>query len=176
MVDYCLKAAGIKTIRWDAEANPTVEQIRRIMLPSINKTMPRSDAAALTVFGLEPSSQAATRLGSAGQGAPDTVLLMRQSDPEPSGMKDLGIAMLEQLTPDKVLRTHYPHIWQRICTFAVEPKHLKKYLLSLSMQDRAEKRAGFSLEALKEIADIQILNDRFLVDGVTTWKAGFHNP
>jgi hypothetical protein len=53
---------------------------------------------------------------------------------------------------------------------------LKKYLLSLSMQDRTEKRAGFSLDALQEIADIQLQNDRFLMDAVRTWQPGILNP
>ncbi len=187
IMDHCLKNAGVKTIRWDVETSPTVEQIRRTMLPSINKAMASPDAANKAAFESELTIQAATlqattfqattRFGGMEQDSPpDTLLMIRQADPTPSNIKGLSPAMLDQLTPHKVLQKNYPHIWQRICAFAGEPKHLKKYLLSLSMQDRNEKRAGFPLEALKEIADIQSQNDRFLMEGMRTWQPGFINP
>lgn len=174
-IDHCLKAAGVKTMRWEVEARPSVEQIRRAMLPSINQAMAAPDTASQAALQSEVTILAHTKLGGA-HDTPDTVMQMRQSDPEPGNLKGLSLSMLEKLTPDKVLQSNYPHIWQRICTFASEPKHLKKYLLSLSMQDRDEKRAGFPLEALKEIADIQIHNDRFLTDAVRGWQPGFVNP
>ncbi len=176
IIDHCFKDAGIKTIRWEAATTPTVEQIRRTMLPSINKAMSTPDAASRAALESEVTIQVVTRMGGPSLDNPDTVMMIRQSDPEPSNINGLSPAMLDQLTPNKVLQTNYPHIWQRIGAFAIEPKHLKKYLQSLSMQDRNEKRAGFSLEALKEIADIQIQNDRFLMDAVRGWQKGFVNP
>jgi hypothetical protein len=90
-------------------------------------------------------------------------------------IKGLTQEKLDELTPAKVLANIYPHIWQRICLFAPEPLHLQKYLVSLSIQDRGEKRAGFPLEALKEIADISAENDRFLVLPVTGWQPAVVN-
>lgn len=87
----------------------------------------------------------------------------------------LNTAMLDQLTPEKVLQTSFPHIWKSICTLAIEPRRLRKYLLSLSIQDRPKKRAGFPMEALKEISDIQIQNDWFLVRAATSWQVGIVN-
>lgn len=176
VIDHCLKNAGIKTIRWSAQTTPSVEQIRRTLMPSIDMAKANPDAANKAALESEVTIQGNTVMGDLRQDAPDTVLMMRQSDPVPSNIRGLSPAMLDQLTPKKVLQTKYPHIWQRINAFAIEPKHLKKYLLSLSMQDRTEKRAGFSLDALKEIADIQIQNDRFLMDAVRTWQPGIVNP
>ena len=101
--------------------------------------------------------------------------MIYNSEPVPSNIKGLTNQQLDELTPNKVLSKNYPHIWQRICLFAPEPKHLQKYLLSLSIQDRGEKRAGFPIEALKEIADIQTENDRFLLQPVTGWQPAFVN-
>jgi hypothetical protein len=47
---------------------------------------------------------------------------------------------------------------------------LQKYLLSLSIQDRGEARAGFPPEAMKEVFDIQAENDRFLMQHPVGWQ------
>lgn len=153
--DQYFKSAGIKTIRWDSEAKPTIEQISKKILPLL--------------------TQEKTRSGSDKKDPMDTVLMMYRNDPEPSNIPGLTFAILDKLTPNKVLLNTYPHIWQRICVFAIEPKHLQKYLISLSLQDRGEKRAGFTLEALKEVADIQIENDRFLSKPVSGWQPAIVN-
>ncbi|MGZ5781720.1 MAG: hypothetical protein ACXWIN_12295, partial [Burkholderiaceae bacterium] len=90
-------------------------------------------------------------------------------------IKGLSLSILDQLTPNKVLQNTFPHIWQRICLFAPDPKHLHRYLDTLTMQDRGEKRAGFSLEVLKEITDIKAANDRFLRNSDANWHTGFVN-
>jgi hypothetical protein len=172
----CFRDAGIKTIRWDAETRPTVDQIRRTMLSSINRAKSTPDAESQAAFESEVTIQPGNEAGGARREAPDRAAPLQHAAPIPLHMPGLSAVKLDQLTPGKVLQTNYPHIWQRITVFAIEPKHLKKYLLSLSMQDRAEKRAGFSLEALKEIADIQTQNDRFLTDEVRSWQPGFVNP
>src|SRR4029078_13517450 len=142
--------AGIKAIRWDAETRPTVDQIRRTMLSSIDRAKSEPDTESQTAFESEDTLQLVNESTGAGRGDAPRRLTPLQSSPGADNMTGLSAVKLEQLTPGKVLQTHYPHISQRRCVFATEPRHLKKYLLSLSMQDRSEKRAGFSLEALKE--------------------------
>jgi len=173
VVQHCLKATGIKAIRWDAETRPTVDQIRRTMLSSIDRAKSAPDTESQTAFESEDTLQLVNEPTGAGRGDATRTLTPPQPNPGPNNMAGLSAVKLDQLTPGKVLQTHYPHIWQRISVFAIEPRHLKKYLLSLSMQDRSEKRAGFSLEALKEIADIQIQNDRFLMEAARGWQTGF---
>jgi hypothetical protein len=151
----CLKSAAIKAIRWGSANKPTVEQITRAILPLTNSAKPTLETGSTV--------------------NPDTVQRIYKAEPIPSNIMGLTTEQLDRLTPNKVLSKNYPHIWQRICLFAPEPKHLQKYLLSLSMQDRGEKRAGFPLEALKEISEIQLENDRFLSPPTTGWQQGFVN-
>jgi hypothetical protein len=155
LAEKCLKSASIKIIRWSAATKPSVEQIGRAILPLTS--------------GAKPSLETSSTIN------PDTVQMIYKSEPIPSNIRGLSQEQLDLLTPDKILSKNYPHIWQRICLFAPEPKHLQKYLLSLSIQDRGEKRAGFPLEALKEIADIQTENDRFLLQPVVGWQPAFVN-
>lgn len=177
IVQHCCKEAGIKAIRWDAESTPSVDQIRRIMLPSIDRAKATPDAANWDALESAATTEIVIDPPDPRRETPGGIMPTRQ---QPnlllSSGAGLSAAKLEQLTPGKVLQTHYPHIWQRISVFAIEPKHLRKYLLSLSMQDRTEKRAGLALEALKEIADIQIQNDRFLMETGSSWQAGFVHP
>jgi hypothetical protein len=154
MIKRCLKSATIKAMRWSPDNKPSVEQIARAILPLTNNKSSLETGSTMN---------------------PDTVQRIYKAEPVPSNIKGLTTEQLDKLTPNKVLSKNYPHIWQRICLFAPEPKHLQKYLLSLSIQDRGEKRAGFPLEALKEIADIQAENDRFLTQPVVGWQKSFVN-
>ncbi|MES2935329.1 MAG: DUF2726 domain-containing protein [Pseudomonadota bacterium] len=160
-----LTTAGIKQIRWDATNKPSVEQISRVILPLEHQTISRPSLVKQNLAKSDPFHDTSM----------DTVIRMRQSDPEPSHIKGLSPFALDQLTPRKVLQKNYPHIWKRISEFASEPKHLQKYLISLSIQDRAGKRAGFSLEALQEIANIQLQNDEFISRSVAGWQPAFVN-
>jgi hypothetical protein len=155
VMNRCLKSAAIKVIRWSSANKPSVEQITRAILPLTNSAKPTLETGSTV--------------------NPDTVQRIYKAEPVPSNIMGLTTEQLDRLTPNKVLSKNYPHIWQRICLFAPEPKHLQKYLLSLSMQDRGEKRAGFPLEALSEISDIQIENDRFLAPPTTGWQQNFVN-
>ncbi|HEY8027504.1 MAG TPA: DUF2726 domain-containing protein [Burkholderiaceae bacterium] len=155
ILDRCLKSATIKAMRWNTNNKPSVEQISRAILPMTNSSKPTLESGSTI--------------------NPDTVQRIYKAEPVPSNIRGLTMEQLDALTPVKFLSTNYPHIWQRICLFAPEPKHLQKYLLSLSIQDRGEKRAGFPVEALKEITDIQIENDRFLAGPVTGWQPAFVN-
>jgi len=155
MMKRCLKSATVKAMRWSADNKPSVEQIARAIMPLTNSAKPTLETGSTM--------------------NPDTVQRIYKAEPIPSNIKGLSTEQLDKLTPNKVLSKNYPHIWQRICLFAPEPKHLQKYLLSLSIQDRGEKRAGFPLEALKEIAEIQTENERFLAQPVTGWQPAFIN-
>ena len=156
LIDYCLQSAGIKSIRWKENAKPSIAQISRYIIPLASQGKSRPDKEKTE--------------------ANDTVLMMYRNDPVPSNVSGLTVPTLDKLTPNKVLLNLYPHVWQRICVFALEPKHLQKYLITLSLQDRADKRAGFTIEALKEIADISKENDRFLTKPAETWQPGILNP
>jgi hypothetical protein len=152
--DY-FKGTGIKNIRCESRTGLTFEQISKTILPLLKPVTPRTESE--------------TYLGAA------TVQMIYQADPVPSNIKGLSLSMLDQLTPHKVLQNTFPHIWQRICLFAPDPKHLQRYLDTLTMQDRGEKRAGFSLEVMKEITDIKAANDRFLRNPDPSWHTGFVN-
>jgi hypothetical protein len=165
ILDRCLKSATVKAIRWNTNNKPSVEQISRAILPMTNASRPTLETGST----LNPVSVSNSTLN------PDTVQRIYKADPAPSNIRGLTQEQLDTLTPTKFLSANYPHIWQRICLFAPEPKHLQKYLQSLAIQDRGEKRAGFPVEALKEITDIQIENDRFLTAPVTGWQPAFVN-
>ncbi|MGZ3252746.1 MAG: DUF2726 domain-containing protein [Burkholderiaceae bacterium] len=153
-IDY-FKGSGIKSIRCESRAGLSAEQISKTIVPMLKPVTPRMESE--------------TYLGAA------TVQMIYQADPVPSNIKGLSLSILDQLTPNKVLQNTFPHIWQRICLFAPDPKHLHRYLDTLTMQDRGEKRAGFSLEVLKEITDIKAANDRFLRNSDANWHTGFVN-
>jgi hypothetical protein len=152
--DY-FKGTGIKNIRCESRTGLTAEQISKMILPMLKPVTPRMESE--------------TYLGAA------TVQMIYQADPVPSNIKGLSLSILDQLTPNKVLQNTFPHIWQRICLFAPDPKHLHRYLDTLTMQDRGEKRAGFSLEVMKEITEIKAANERFLKTGDANWHTGFVN-
>ena len=168
ILDRCLKSATVKAMRWSTNNKPSVEQISRAILPMTNASRPTLETGS-TLNPVNSAAAAASTLN------PDTVQRIYKADPVPSNVRGLTQEQLDALTPTRFLSTNYPHIWQRICLFASEPKHLQKYLLSLSIQDRGEKRAGFPVEALKEITDIQMENDRFLTGPVTGWQPAFVN-
>lgn len=154
-IDQYFSRVGIKTIRWQSNLKPSFEQIGKAILPMADRPPVKPHIVSNNEM--------------------NTVQMIYESDPVPSNINGLTLATLEQLTPNKVLKNSFPHIWQRICLFAPEPKHLQKYMRSLSIQDRGEKRTGFSADALKEISDIQFENDRFFVDAVTGWQTAFVN-
>ncbi|CAN5399151.1 hypothetical protein BH11PSE11_BH11PSE11_14380 [soil metagenome] len=155
--DGLLESAGVKTIHWSPDARPTSDQISKTILPLTRQAPPKRQVAPPREESL------------------DTVQMIYAADPIPSNIKGLTLPILDQLTPNKALKNAYPHIWQRICLFAPEPKHLQKYLSSLAIQDRGETRAGFSIEVLREISDIQTQNDRYLMGPVTGWQPSIIN-
>lgn len=166
-IEY-LKNAAIKCIRWNKHPLPSAEQILRTLAPFSSLESPKPDIAAHTVIRNSYVEKTANL---------DTAQAIFRADPMPSNILGLSIATLEKLAPQGHLKAGYPHVWQRICLFSNEPKHLKKYLESLFLQDRGVERAGFPQEVIKEITIIQSENERFLQLSApnTTWEHGFHN-
>ena len=163
-----LKNAAIKCIRWNKHPLPSAEQILRTLAPFSSLESPKPDIAAHTIIrnSYVESSKSL-----------DTAQAIFKADPMPGNIMGLSIATLEKLAPQGHIKLAYPHVWQRICLFCNEPKHLKKYLETLFLQDRGMERAGFPQEVIKEITDIQSENERFLHLSApnTTWEHGFHN-
>ena len=163
-----LKNAAIKCIRWNKHPLPSAEQILRTLAPFSSLESPKPDIAAHTIIRnsyVESSKNV------------DTAQAIFRADPMPSNIMGLSIETLEKLAPHGHIKTTYPHVWQRIGLFCNEPKHLKKYLESLFLQDRGIERAGFPQAVIKEITDIQSENERFLNLSApsTAWERGFHN-
>ena len=136
-----LKGASIKHFCWDKQKLPTSEQMMRlfgsVVLPAVKKDEEANVAQNSEFAG--PHSE---------------VMVAR--------VPSLTIAALDQLAPLGHTRAAYPHVWERIRMFCTEPNHLEDYLTSLSIQTRASKRAGFPLEVLTEINDIEAANARFI--------------
>ncbi|MES2104082.1 MAG: DUF2726 domain-containing protein [Pseudomonadota bacterium] len=161
------ETAGIKTIRWDKNTLPTFEQILRTLAPFSTIASPKPDVAASTIMRTQFEENKNM----------DTVQAIYQSHPTPSNIEALSIMAIEKLTPDQYLKKAFPHVWERICLFCNEPQHLKRYLASLSLQDRGVERVGFPREVLREIAAIQAENERYIQRAVprTTWHDSFVN-
>jgi hypothetical protein len=104
-----------------------------------------------------------------------TKSIIERTAPSRGGVATLTIAALEQLAPHGHLKANYPDVWKRISLFCGEPAHLEKYLMSLSIQDRGNSRAGLRPEALGEITNIQAANQRFLMPSTasTPWDVNF---
>ncbi|WP_394777500.1 DUF2726 domain-containing protein [Undibacterium sp.] len=161
------ETAGIKTIRWDKDTLPTFEQILRTLAPFSTIASPKPDVAASTIMRTQFEESKNM----------DTVQAIYKSHPTPSNIEALTIVEIEKLTPEKHLKKAFPHVWERICLFCNEPQHLKRYLNSLSLQDRGVERVGFPREVLREIAVIQAENERYLQRAVPrpTWHDSFIN-
>jgi hypothetical protein len=134
-----LKGASIKHFCWDKQKLPTSEQMMRLF-GSVVLPAKKDEAAAA------PNSELA--------GPASEVMMPRRSS--------LTVEALDQLAPLGHTKAAYPHVWERIRMFCSEPNHLEDYLLSLSIQTRASKRAGFPIEVLTEINDIEAANAPFI--------------
>lgn len=163
------ESAGIKTVRWDRDMLPNFEQVLRTLAPFSSLASPKPDVATSTIMRTSIEQVADKPL--------DTVQAIYKALPTPSNIQALSILEIERLTPDNFIKTRFPHVWQRICLFCNEPAHLKRYLASLSVQDRGEKRAGFPREALIEIGAITSANERYIqrAEPRTAWHSDFIN-
>lgn len=73
----------------------------------------------------------------------------------------LSLQEIEDLVPSKVLKIQFPHVWQRITLFNVEPLHMKNYINEIIIQRRGDNREGFPEAAIKELHAILMANERF---------------
>lgn len=137
-----LKGASIRHFCWDKQKLPTSEQMMRlfgsVVLPAAKKDDEAGTASLNSEFG----------------GPPSVVMMPRRAS--------LTVEALDQLAPLGHTKAAYPHVWERIRMFCTTPNHLEDYLVSLSIQTRASKRAGFPVEVLTEINDIEVANAPFI--------------
>jgi hypothetical protein len=136
------KGASIKHFCWDKQKLPSGEQMMRmfgsVVLPAVKKDDDTGSAGPNSEFG----------------GPPSEVMMQRSAA--------LTHDMLDKLAPHGHTKKAYPHVWERIRMFCGEPNQLEEYLLSLSLQTRASKRAGFPLDVLEEINQIEEANAGFV--------------
>jgi hypothetical protein len=142
-----LQAAEIKHFSWSHDRLPSSEQILRAMAAYTDIAPPKFEAAPPSVLRFETKAAPVS--------AP--VLPRHQSN-----VSSLTVQDLIGLTPQGHVKAAYPHIWERICLFCTEPRHLEQYLSSLSLQDRGGKRAGFPEGVIAELAELQGANARFI--------------
>lgn len=141
-----LQAAGIQRFGWDSERLPSNEQILRAMAAYTSIAPPKFEAAANSALLPQPSAPAP-------RPAPVVRNVLAAS---------LTVDEVHGLTPQGHVKATYPHIWERICLFCTDPRHLEQYLSSLSLQDRGGKRAGFPEGVIAELATLQGANSRFI--------------
>ncbi|MES2126579.1 MAG: DUF2726 domain-containing protein [Pseudomonadota bacterium] len=157
-----LKAAAIPRFCWDEAQLPSSEQILRTLAEFSTLPPPKFDAS-----GRSTQAEQARNL--------DAVQAVYQTAPSRSM---LTVDVLDELAPEGKTKDQFPHVWQRICLFCNEPRHLAQYLGSLSLQDRGGKRAGFPPDVLAEIAAIQSANQCFAAMAPkqrSSWNTAFIN-
>jgi hypothetical protein len=153
-----LQGAGIKHFSWKHGQLPSDEQMLRAMAAFTGIAPPKFEAAASTVVRLKPEAPAARM----------------PAHQHHVSCSSLTLQELQTLTPQGHVKATYPHIWERICLFCNEPRHLEQYLSSLSLQDRGGKRAGFPAGVIAELAELQGANARF-IPTQTQIRAGWND-
>lgn len=152
-----LQTAGIPCFSWEHDNLPTSEQILRVMAAFTDIAPARFEPAANSIMRPAADSLPVQR-------GPATF--------------SLTVDELQRLTPNGHIKAMYPHIWERICLFCKEPRHLDQYLSSLSLQDRSDKRTGFPQRVIAELADLQCANARFIATPARVrsgWNDAFIN-
>ena len=139
-----LAQAGIACFSWAQNNLPTSDQILRAMSAYTDIAPSRFEPAANSV--LLPGALTWENVVSAAGPASFA----------------LSVDEVQRLTPNGSVRAKYPHIWERICLFCHEPRHLEQYLSSLSLQDRSNERSGFPDSVIVELTNLQGANARFL--------------
>lgn len=142
-----LKGASIKHFCWDKQKLPTSEQMARLFGSVAAPAAKKDDDA-------ESDTASADNANFEFTDPLSEVMVPR--------VASLNLDMLDQLAPLGHTKAAYPHVWERIRMFCTEPNHLEDYLVSLSIQTRASKRAGFPQEVLTEINDIEVANAKFV--------------
>ena len=151
-----LKGAGIKHFCWDKQKLPTSEQMMRLFGSFVLPLPPKNDSDLNAV-------------GNSELAGPVSVVFMPR-------VTSLTPDTIDKLAPLGHTKAAYPHVWERIRLLCIEPGHLEDYLVSLSIQSRAGKRAGFPHEVLNEINDIEEANSRFIrkLPEKATWEDAFN--
>lgn len=160
-----LASAGIRLFRWDADGLPSTDQMLRA-LADFSHAGASGEGESLTQMGEGDAASAPVRLPPS---PPPTEI---RYEPRP---RYLTQEALDALAPREALKTGFGHVWNRICLFAKDPRELDHYLVSLSVQDRGVKRAGFSPEALSEMGRILEANAAFMQQAPTTMRAGWND-
>jgi hypothetical protein len=150
-----LRSASIRHFCWDKQNLPTSEQMQRMFGSYAEPAAAKDEAESL-----------ASAPGSLLDDMPSITFARATS---------LTVKTLEALAPLGHTKAAYPHVWERICMFCTEPNHLEEYLVSLSVQSRATKRAGFPPEVLTEIYNIEEANSPFItrVPVKPSWNDAF---
>ncbi|TXI92729.1 MAG: DUF2726 domain-containing protein [Burkholderiaceae bacterium] len=146
---HLLKSAGIKNVRWKRSALPTYEQVLRTLAPFSDLESPRAESSLHTIGKLFPDEDVR-----------DGQVFTRVEHGNPNA---LSLAAIERITPERLIKTQYPHIWQKICLFAGDPGYLKNYLDSLFLQNRPTKRRGLPKPVANEVMAILYENSRFVI-------------
>jgi hypothetical protein len=153
-----LKSAAIRHFCWDKQNLPTSEQMLR-MFGSSGAPAPAKEESDGVEVGVDTGADPYDM---------PSVIMPRATS--------LTVKALESLAPLGHTKAAYPHVWERICMFCTEPNHLDEYLISLSVQSRATKRAGFPPEVLTEIYNIEEANAPFMtrVPEKPSWNDAFN--
>ncbi|MDQ1830007.1 hypothetical protein [Massilia scottii] len=157
-----MASAGIRRFSWPKDNLPSTDQTLRALADYSAENMAKEEG------GNGPSSQLGEHEHTDAVPVVDTII-------QPRGATTLTLEALAGMAPQGALKSLYPHVWERICLFCTEPRHLHQYLHSLSMQDRGVKRAGFSEEALNEIARIQVANVGYLQTQTAPERASWND-
>ncbi len=139
-----LEEAGIKCFSWERDSLPSSDQILRAMSAYTDIAPARFEPAANSVL------------------LPDALTWENVMAAPRAAVFSLTVDDVHKLTPKGHVRSLYPHIWERICLFCHEPRHLEQYLNSLSLQDRGDKRTGFPENVIVELTDLKGANARFI--------------
>ncbi len=139
-----LEEAGIPCFSWEHDNLPTSDQILRAM----------SAYTSIAATRFEPAANSIMR--------PDSLTWENVMAPQAPAAFSLTVEEVTRLTPNGNVKALYPHIWERICLFCHEPRHLEQYLGTLSLQDRGSQRSGFPQGVIVELTAIQDANARFI--------------
>ncbi len=156
-----LKRARIKNIRWSRATLPSYEQILRTVEQFSELEAPKLDSRMHTIGKLM-----------ADEDLQDGQIYTKIEHGNPHA---LSLAAIERIASEQLIKTQYPHIWQKICLFSGDPDYLKSYLESLFIQNRPTKRRGLPKPVADEVIHIQNENARYVIskEAAPIWDPSF---
>lgn len=167
-----LEEGGIPCFSWENGRLPSTDQILRAMAAFTDIVPPRFEAAANSMMRHPPVSPAVVQQAQQAQHS------QHSQHSQQSGQGSLTMDDVLKLTRNGNVKAVYPHVWERICLFHNEPRHLEQYLSSLSLQNRGENRNGFPEGVIVELTDLQGANSRFIpapIQAHSSWNSCFVN-